>query len=199
MIRAMLVGMSTKSAISSPNEIVVNTTFHLEVPVLPAEATSDEYKQHLQTCINTEIDQKVALTGEWAGKPMSLYGRNSASGTYGYFKENALAFNLDVDVGVLLAEAFGPEGHQIVEGVGADAVQVAGNPFGLCVPFQARVDADVFSQRRGRAHGDQSGRGHQPFLAKYFFHADLLVFSIVPLGGIVSDSIHVGLSIGRKC
>ena len=40
------------------------TTFHLEVPVLPAEATSDEYKQHLRTCIDTEIDQKVALTGE---------------------------------------------------------------------------------------------------------------------------------------
>ena len=34
---------------------------------------------------------QVALTGEWTGKPMSLYGRNSASGTYGYFKENALA------------------------------------------------------------------------------------------------------------
>ncbi|MDX9709316.1 MAG: phosphate ABC transporter substrate-binding protein [Trichloromonas sp.] len=34
---------------------------------------------------------QVGLTGEWAGKPMSLYGRNSASGTYGYFKENALA------------------------------------------------------------------------------------------------------------
>jgi phosphate transport system substrate-binding protein len=32
----------------------------------------------------------VGLTGEWASKPMSLYGRNSASGTYGYFKEHAL-------------------------------------------------------------------------------------------------------------
>lgn len=29
----------------------------------------------------------VGLTGEWAGKPLSLYGRNSASGTYGFFKE----------------------------------------------------------------------------------------------------------------
>lgn len=28
--------------------------------------------------------------GNWAGKPISLYGRNSASGTYGYFKEHAL-------------------------------------------------------------------------------------------------------------
>ena len=33
----------------------------------------------------------VGLTGDWAAKPISLYGRNSASGTYGYFKEVALA------------------------------------------------------------------------------------------------------------
>jgi len=33
----------------------------------------------------------LGLTGEWADKPISLYGRNSASGTYGYFKEHALA------------------------------------------------------------------------------------------------------------
>jgi phosphate transport system substrate-binding protein len=32
----------------------------------------------------------LGLTGEWADKPISLYGRNSASGTYGFFKENAL-------------------------------------------------------------------------------------------------------------
>src|ERR1041385_802711 len=32
----------------------------------------------------------LGLTGEWASKPISLYGRNSASGTYGFFKEHAL-------------------------------------------------------------------------------------------------------------
>ena len=32
----------------------------------------------------------LGLTGEWAAKPISLYGRNSASGTYGYLKEVAL-------------------------------------------------------------------------------------------------------------
>ncbi|MFN0242634.1 MAG: PstS family phosphate ABC transporter substrate-binding protein [Planctomycetota bacterium] len=32
----------------------------------------------------------LGLTGEWASKPLSLYGRNAASGTYGYFKEHAL-------------------------------------------------------------------------------------------------------------
>jgi phosphate transport system substrate-binding protein len=32
----------------------------------------------------------AGLEGEWATRPVSLYGRNSASGTYGYFKEVAL-------------------------------------------------------------------------------------------------------------
>ena len=32
----------------------------------------------------------AGLTGEWANKPISKYGRNSASGTYGYFKKKAL-------------------------------------------------------------------------------------------------------------
>ncbi len=33
---------------------------------------------------------QLGLTGEWARKPVSLYGRNSASGTYGYFKDHVL-------------------------------------------------------------------------------------------------------------
>jgi phosphate transport system substrate-binding protein len=32
----------------------------------------------------------LGLTGEWKSRPISLYGRNSASGTYGFFKEHAL-------------------------------------------------------------------------------------------------------------
>lgn len=32
----------------------------------------------------------LGLTGAWADRPIQLYGRNSVSGTYGYFKENAL-------------------------------------------------------------------------------------------------------------
>jgi len=33
---------------------------------------------------------QLGLTGDWASKPLSLYGRNSASGTYGFFKEHSL-------------------------------------------------------------------------------------------------------------
>jgi len=32
----------------------------------------------------------LGLTGDWAGKDIQLYGRNSVSGTYGYFKKKAL-------------------------------------------------------------------------------------------------------------
>ncbi len=33
---------------------------------------------------------QLGLTGDWANRPISLYGRNSASGTYGFFKEHSL-------------------------------------------------------------------------------------------------------------
>ena len=32
----------------------------------------------------------IGLAGSWAAKPIQLYGRNSVSGTYGYFKKKAL-------------------------------------------------------------------------------------------------------------
>ena len=39
---------------------------------------------------NIERWGKLGLTGDWDSKPIQLYGRNSVSGTYGYFKEHAL-------------------------------------------------------------------------------------------------------------
>lgn len=42
--------------------------------------------------LDEEIDRwgDLGLTGEWSGKDIQLYGRNSVSGTYGYFKSKAL-------------------------------------------------------------------------------------------------------------
>lgn len=57
----------------------------------------------------------VGVTGEWAGKPISLYGRNSASGTYGYFKEVAL-FNGDYKDSVKEQ----PGSSTVVQGVASD-------------------------------------------------------------------------------
>ena len=57
----------------------------------------------------------LGLTGEWAAKPISLYGRNSASGTYGYFKEHAL-FNGDYKDTVKEQ----PGSSSVVQGVASD-------------------------------------------------------------------------------
>jgi len=57
----------------------------------------------------------LGLTGEWAAKPISLYGRNSASGTYGYFKEVAL-FNGDYSDSVKEQ----PGSSTVVQGIASD-------------------------------------------------------------------------------
>lgn len=58
---------------------------------------------------------QVGATGEWANTPISLYGRNSASGTYGYFKEVAL---FDGDYKDSVKEQ--PGSSTVVQGVASD-------------------------------------------------------------------------------
>jgi len=53
-------------------------------------------------CGGEEVNRwgDLGLTGSWAGKDIQLYGRNSVSGTYGYFKKKALCkgdFNTKVN------------------------------------------------------------------------------------------------------
>lgn len=59
---------------------------------------------------------QLGLTGDWANKPISLYGRNSASGTYGYFKDNALNKG---DYRSTVKEQ--PGSSAVVQGVSSDA------------------------------------------------------------------------------
>lgn len=58
---------------------------------------------------------QVGLGGEFQNAPISLYGRNSASGTYGYFKEHAIGKG-DFKDGVKEQ----PGSSAVVQGVGAD-------------------------------------------------------------------------------
>jgi len=52
----------------------------------------DDIFSKTQRCKGTDAKTwgAVGADGSWAGAPISLYGRNSASGTYGFFKEHAL-------------------------------------------------------------------------------------------------------------
>jgi len=58
---------------------------------------------------------QIGLTGDWSGRPISLYGRNSASGTYGFFKEHVL---MNGDYKDAVKEQ--PGSASVVQGVTAD-------------------------------------------------------------------------------
>jgi len=62
---------------------------------------------------------QVGLTDDWEMKPISMYGRNSASGTYGYFKTVALC---DGDYKDTVKEQ--PGSASVVEGVTSDLVGI---------------------------------------------------------------------------
>lgn len=62
---------------------------------------------------------QLGVTGNLAAKPISLYGRNSASGTYGYFKEHALNKG---DFKNIVKEQ--PGSASVVEGVARDIAAI---------------------------------------------------------------------------
>jgi phosphate transport system substrate-binding protein len=55
-----------------------------QVDAIFSKARKRAYKADVKTW------GQLGLTGDWANRPISLYGRNSASGTYGFFKEHTL-------------------------------------------------------------------------------------------------------------
>ncbi|MCK6450383.1 MAG: phosphate ABC transporter substrate-binding protein [Alphaproteobacteria bacterium] len=97
----------------------------------------------------------VGLTGEWASKPISLYGRNSASGTYGYFKEVAL-FNGDYKDSVKEQ----PGSSTVVQGVASDKFAIGYSGIGYktadvrTVPLAAKPGGKCFD---GNAENAYSG------------------------------------------
>jgi phosphate transport system substrate-binding protein len=89
---------------------------------------------------------QLGLTGEWANKPISLYGRNSASGTYGYFKEHAL-FKGDYKDSVKEQ----PGSSSVVQGVASDRYGVGYSGIGYktadvkAVPIKADANTPAIS------------------------------------------------------
>lgn len=71
----------------------------------------------------------LGLTGEWANKPISLYGRNATSGTYGYFKEHALAKG---DFKDTVKEQ--PGSSAVVQGVASDKYAIGYSGIGYKTP-----------------------------------------------------------------
>ena len=71
----------------------------------------------------------LGLTGAWKDKPISIYGRNSASGTYGYFKKHAL-FKGDYKDEVKEQ----PGSSSVVQGVASDKYGIGYSGIGYITP-----------------------------------------------------------------
>ena len=70
--------------------LFVNKDNHVKgLTMAEVDALFSKSRRQGQTTDITKWGQ-IGLTGDWAVAPISLYGRNSASGTYGFFKEHAL-------------------------------------------------------------------------------------------------------------
>jgi phosphate transport system substrate-binding protein len=84
---------------------------------------------------------QLGLTGDWANRPISLYGRNSASGTYGYFKEHAL---FQGDYKDQVKEQ--PGSSSVVQGVASDKYAIGYSGIGYktadvrAVPLSSKQD-----------------------------------------------------------
>ncbi|MFN4153880.1 MAG: PstS family phosphate ABC transporter substrate-binding protein [Paracoccaceae bacterium] len=110
--------------------------------------------------INTWGD--LGMTGDWASRPIALYGRNSASGTYGYFKQVAL---FDGDFRPEVREQ--PGSSTVVQGVGSDLYAIGYSGVGYmtadvrAVPLS--TDGDCYE-----ATGENAAAGYYP-LARFLY------------------------------
>lgn len=98
---------------------------------------------------------ELGLSGEWSSKPISLYGRNSASGTYGYFKEHALK-NGDFKDSVKEQ----PGSASVVQGIAVDKYSIGYSGIGYktsgvrALPLQGEDNTDFVE---GSAENAYSG------------------------------------------
>jgi phosphate transport system substrate-binding protein len=107
---------------------------------------------------------QLGLTGDWANKPLSLYGRNSASGTYGFFKEHSLK---NGDFKDEVKEQ--PGSASVVQGVTVDRYGVGYSGIGYAT---AGVRAVPLAAKEGgkcvEATADNSYSGSYP-LARFLY------------------------------
>ena len=107
---------------------------------------------------------QVGLTGEWANQPISIYGRNSASGTYGFFKENAL-FGGDYKDEVKEQ----PGSSSVVQGVASERIGIGYSGIGyMTADVRAVPLAESPGGRMVPATAENAYTGEYP-LARYLY------------------------------
>ena len=107
---------------------------------------------------------QVGLKGDWADRPISLYGRNSASGTYGFFKEHVLG---NGDYKDEVKEQ--PGSASVVQGVTVDRYGIGYSGIGYATPG---VRAVKLSKEQGgscvEANAENAYSGKYP-IARFLY------------------------------
>jgi len=98
-------------------------------------------KNHKRGLADIATWGQAGVTGPLAAKPISLFGRNSASGTYGYFKEHALNKG---DFKSTVKEQ--PGSASVVEGVAKDVSAIGYSGIGYAT---SGVKALALSDKKG--------------------------------------------------
>jgi phosphate transport system substrate-binding protein len=105
----------------------------------------------------------LGLTGDWADKPISLYGRNSASGTYAYFKDVAL-FGGDYKDSVKEQ----PGSSAVVQGVASDKYAIGYSGVGYKTADVKIVPLGVQEGKCFEADAENAYTGDYP-LARFLY------------------------------
>ena len=100
-----------------------------QVDAMFSKSRRSGYKEDVKTW------GQVGLTEDWASRPVSLYGRNSASGTYGFFKEHVLG---NGDYKDEVKEQ--PGSASVVQGVTVDRFGIGYSGIGYATPGVRAVE-----------------------------------------------------------
>ncbi|GGA57311.1 PstS family phosphate ABC transporter substrate-binding protein [Pelagibacterium lentulum] len=107
---------------------------------------------------------QLGLEGEWADRPIAMYGRNSASGTFGYFREVAL-FNGDYSPEVREQ----PGSSTVIQGVASDVAGIGYSGVGYAtadvraVPIAANEGGECYEPT-----GEHAAAGNYP-IARFLY------------------------------
>lgn len=107
---------------------------------------------------------QAGLSGAWSGSPISIYGRNSASGTYGFFKSKAL-FKGDYKDSVKEQ----PGSSSVVQGIASDKNGIGYSGLGY-------KTADVATVALAKNHGDKPVPADPGSVAEYPLSRFLMVY-----------------------
>jgi phosphate binding protein len=106
---------------------------------------------------------QLGLSGDWANKPISLYGRNSASGTYGFFKENAMNKG---DYKTTVKEQ--PGSSSVVQGVSSDLGGIGYSGIGYKTSGVKAIKLGVSGDKLAEPSHENALNGNYP-LARFLY------------------------------